>query len=41
MTDLDNEIRQWNRRCLIWEAVALTALAIVIGGCTALAVWLW
>jgi hypothetical protein len=27
-----------NRRCLVWEAVALTALVIVFGGCAALAV---
>ena len=35
------EIRQWDRRCLICEAVALAAISIVIGGCTGLSVWLW
>ena len=34
------DIRAWNRRCLVWEAVALTAIAVVMGGCTAMAVWL-
>jgi len=36
-----SEVRQWNRRCLFWEAVAITAVVIVMGGCTGLAVWLW
>ena len=35
------EIRRWDRQCLVWEAVALTAVALLVGGCTGLAVWLW
>jgi len=35
------EIRRWDRHCFILEAVVVAASAIIIGGCTGLAVWLW
>ena len=35
------DIRRWDLRCLIWEAISLTAMAVLLGGCTAVAVWLW
>ena len=39
--DMNEDIRRWHRRCLIWECVALAVLAVVFGAATAVAVWLW
>ena len=39
--DLDADLRRWDLQCLIWEAISLTALAVLLCGCTAVAVWLW
>ena len=39
--DLDEDIRAWHRRCLIWEWITLAVLSVLIGAAIAVGVWLW